>query len=216
MSTEMKSVKLNYDAIRSAYKNNDAATCVLLTERWLRDYPDDLNVTHFHAEMLCKLMRYDEAIRIYLDAIERFTDSDDLWGLYNQVGRLYDHRGDHATGECWYQKAIREDPDESWSYVSLGLSQALQGKLIQAETTFRRAILCADWLLPEAHYHLGEVLRGLGRLAESAECFRKAIELQTTFAGAGQCLKDVERAMALQKEEAEQDAGAIRKPLREL
>jgi tetratricopeptide (TPR) repeat protein len=184
------------EAIRLASLNGDAATCVLLAGRWLRDRPDDLQVTHDYAEMLYKLMRYDEAIRVYLDAIERFPDS--RWGLYNQMGRLHDYRGDYPIAELWYQKAINEDPDESVSYIFLGATQAQQGKLTQAEETLRRAVQCADWRLDEAHHKLGMVLRGQGRLTEAAECFRRAIELDPKYADAIELLGDVERAIALQ------------------
>jgi tetratricopeptide (TPR) repeat protein len=191
-------VEVTRDAIRSASLNGDAATCVFLAGRWLRDHPDDLDVIHDFATMLYKLMRYDEAMRVYLDAIERFPDS--RWGLYNQVGRLHDFRGDYSIAELWYRKAIAEDPDESASYIFLGATQAQQGKLTDAEATFRRAVECAGWRLDEAHHKLGMVLRGQGRLSEAAEQFRTAIELDPKYTDAIELLRDVERAIALQAE----------------
>jgi tetratricopeptide (TPR) repeat protein len=181
--------------IHVACRNNQAATAVLLASRWLQAHPDDLGVIHDYAEMLYHMARYDEAIRVYLDAIERFED--ERWGLYNQMGHLYRYRGDLAVAELWYRKAIDEEPGEAASYIFLGAAQARQGKLRQAEETHRRATRCTEGLIDEAYHNLGLVLRGQGRLAEAAECFRKAIELCPNYAEAVEALQDVEAALAL-------------------
>jgi tetratricopeptide (TPR) repeat protein len=181
--------------IWAAYRNDQAATTVLLAARWLRANPDDLSVIHKYATMLYKMTRYEEATRVYLDAIERFEDG--RWGLYNQMGQLHRYRGDFAVAELWYQKAIDEDPDEAASYIFLGAVQAQQGKLAQAEATHRRATQCPDGLVDEAYHNLGLVLRGQGRLAEAADYFRKAIELCPEYADAIEALQDVEAALTL-------------------
>ena len=90
-------MEVTRDAIRSASLHGDSATVVFLAGRWLRDHPDDFDVIYDYAKMLYKLMRYEEAIRVLLDAIERFSDS--RWGLYNQMGRLHDFRGDYPIAE---------------------------------------------------------------------------------------------------------------------
>ncbi len=181
--------------IRTAYRNDQAATTVLLASRWLKAHPDDLGVIHNYAELLYKLTRYEEAIRVYLDAIDRFEDH--RWGLYNQMGHLNRYRGDYASAELWYQKAVDEDPDNAASYIFLGAVQARQGKLMQAEVTHRRATQCPDGLVDEAYHNLGLVLRGQGRLAEAADCFRKAIELCPKYAVAIEALQDIQAAMTL-------------------
>jgi tetratricopeptide (TPR) repeat protein len=185
--------------IRAAHRNDMSATTVLLAARWLQTHPDDLDVIHDYAEMLYKMTRYEEAIRVYLDALARFPD--DRWGLFNQLGHLYRYRGDFAVAEWWYQKAVDEDPDEVASYVFLGAVQARQGKLTQAENTHRRATQCPDGPVDEAHLNLGLVLRGQGRLAEAAESFRKAIEMCPDYEDAIEALQDVEAALTLSTED---------------
>lgn len=184
-----------YGMIGMAYRNDQAATTVLLASRWLEAHPDDLGVIHDYAEMLYQMTHYDEAIRVCLDAIERFED--DRWGLYIKMGQLHRYRGDFAVAELWYQKAIDENPDEAGSYIFLGAVQAVQGKLMQAEVTHRRAIQCPDGLIDEAYHNLGLVLRGQGRFAEAADCFRKAIELCPEYPHAIEALQDVEAALTL-------------------
>ena len=181
--------------IRMAYRNDQAATTVLLASRWLKAHPDDLGVIHDYAEMLYKMTRYEEAIRVCLDAIERFED--DRWGLYIKMGQLHRYRGDFAVAELWYQKAVDEDPDQVGSYVFLGAVQARQGKLPQAEETHRKATQCPDGPVDEAYHNLGLVLRGQGRLAEAADNFRKAIELCPEYPHAIEALQDVEAALTL-------------------
>ena len=181
--------------IRAAYRNDMAATTVLLAFRWLQTHPDDVSVIHDYATMLYQMTRYDEAVRVYSDAIERFPDR--RWGLYNQMGHLHRYRGDFAVAELWFQKAVDEDPDEVASYVFLGAVQARQGKLTQAEKTHRRATQCPDGPVDEAYHNLGLVLRGQDRLTEAAECFRKAIELCPDYDDAIEALQDVEAALML-------------------
>lgn len=192
--------------LRVAYSNDQAATTVLLASRWLQAHPNDLGVIHDYATMLYQMARYEEAIQVYLDAIERFEDG--RWGLYNQMGHLHRYRGDYAVAELWYQKAIDEDPSEVAPYVFLGAVQARQGKLTDAEETHRRATQCPDGPVDEAYHNLGLVLRGQGRLSEAADCFRKAIELCAEYADAIEALQDVEAAMALSAGEDESPPAA--------
>ena len=161
--------------IAYASQNSQAATLVYLAEHWLRDYPDDLWVTHEYAEMLYKLTRYDEAISVYTAAIDRFEDH--RWGIYNQLGDLHKYRGSFPESENWYRKATEEDPDEAAGFVLLGSVQAQRGHLKQAEESYRRATGCTEgqFWCDEAFHNLGLVLRGQGRFAEAAECFRKAL-----------------------------------------
>ena len=94
------------EMISLAFRNDQAATTVVLASRWLETHPDDLWVIHKYAEMLYKMTRDEEAIRVYLDAIEQFEEW--RWGIYNQLGHLYRYRGDLKIAEEWYQKAIDE------------------------------------------------------------------------------------------------------------
>jgi tetratricopeptide (TPR) repeat protein len=183
------------NAIADASRHDQAATCVFLAERWLRDHPDDLWVTHRYAEMLYKMTRYDEAIRVYTDAIEKFGDH--RWGIYNQLGHLFRYRGNFPEAENWYRKAADEDPDEAASFIFLGSVQARQGNLKAAEASHRRATTCTAGCIDEAFHNLGLVLRGQGRFTEAAECFRKAIEVDPEYKDAVEALEDVTRVVGL-------------------
>lgn len=187
---------LHLKAIREAYDNDQAATCVLLCERWLRKNPDDLWVIHDYATMLYKMTRFDEAIAVYNDALARFPE--DRWGIYNQLGHLHRYRGSFLDAENAYQQAIDADPDEAASYIFLGAVQARQGKLEEAERTHRLATQCPEGFIDEAFHNLALVLRGQGRLAEAKQCFEKAIEIDNKYAEAIEALKDVTTALEIE------------------
>ena len=141
------------------------------------------------AESLYQMARYEESLQIYNEAIVRFPD--DRWGIYNQIGHLYRYRGELDQAALWYEKAIEEDPDEASSYIFLGASKALQGKLIEAEAIQRKAASCGNGMIEEAFHNLGLVLRGQMRLLEAADCFRRAIEIDPEYDAAIEALKDV-------------------------
>ena len=184
------------EQIEEAVRKDHAATTILLAARYLKAHPDDLWITFKYAEMLYLMTRYAEAIRVYEDALERFEDH--RWAIFNQLGRLYRYWGRLPEAESWFRKAIEADPEDVASYVFLGACQARQGKLKEAEATHRAATeQVGQSLVDEAYHNLGLVLRGQGRLAEAAECFRKAIGLTPAYADAIEALADVELAMTL-------------------
>jgi tetratricopeptide (TPR) repeat protein len=185
----------SYEAISHARNNDHAATCVALAERRLRDHPDDLWVMHIYAEMLYLMTRYDEAIEVYSEALERFPEH--RWGIYNSLGHLFKYRGNLPEAETWYRKAADEDPEETASWIFLGSIQARQGNLKAAEESHRRATKCTEGDIDEAFHNLGLVLRGQGRFTEAAECFRKAIEITPEYKEAVQALEDVTRVLGV-------------------
>ncbi len=182
--------------IIDACNNDQAATCVILACAWLRNHPDDLYVIHCYAEMLYQMTRYEEAVLVYQDAIERFPDH--RWGIWNQLGHLYRYRGDLEQAAAWYQLAVVENPDDATSYIFLGAVQARQGHLELAEQTFRRATKCLEGCVDEAYHNLGLVLRGQGRLMEAKECFEQALVIDDDYHEAVDALRDVITAIEIE------------------
>ena len=184
------------EQVEQAVGKHQAATTILLASRYLQAHPDDLWATFEYAEMLYLMTRYEEAVGVYEDALRRFEDH--RWAICNQLGRLYRYWGRLPEAESWFRQAVEADPEEVASYVFLGACQARQGKLKEAEVTHRAATeQVGHSLLDEAYHNLGLTLRGQGRLAEAAGCFRKAIELTPAYADAVEALADVELATAL-------------------
>lgn len=194
---EKQSQRQVREAVSQACDNGHAATTVLLARRWLADHPNDTAVISLLSDMLSQMNRYDEAKHVIQDTIERF-DGDDAQHLFlTKMGCLCRYHGDFAEAERWFRKAVDADPDDSGSYTFLGAVQARQGKLKNAEESHRKATKCGKGCIDEAFHNLGLVLRGQGRLAESADCFRRAIAIDAGYENATEALEDVERAMAL-------------------
>jgi tetratricopeptide (TPR) repeat protein len=190
-------MEVTREMVEEAFRNGHAATTVLLAPLWLQAHPDDFHIMLSYAEMLYKMTRYEEAIRVYENALGNFG-VDCRWAICNQLGRMYQYWGQPAQAEPWFRKAIEAEPDELASYMFLGACQARQGKLKEAEATHRAATRWTDSsLLDEAYHNLGLVLRGQGRLSEAAECLRKTIEINPEYADAIKALADVEKAMAI-------------------
>lgn len=190
-------MQVTRELIEVAFRNDHAATTVLLARRWLRAHPDDLRITLNYAEMLYRMTRYEEAICVYENALE-YLEEGARWAIFNQLGRMYQYWGRPAQAESWFLKAIEIEPDELASHIFLGACQARQGKLKEAEATHRAATKWTDSsLLDEAYHNLGLVLRGQDRLSEAAECFRKAIEISPNYHDAIEALADVETAMLI-------------------
>jgi tetratricopeptide (TPR) repeat protein len=183
--------------VQEASRRGHAATTVLLAQRWLREHPDDLGVLLDYAEMLYSLTRYDEAVRVYRDVLERFPAPNVQAAVSAQLGHLHRYRGDLSQAEHWYRQLIRAEPDDAGGYIFLGAVQARQGKLDEAEESHRAATRCTEGYIDEAYLNLGLVLRGQGRLSAAAKCFRRAIELTPEYTEAIDALADVEAALAL-------------------
>src|SRR5262245_58928380 len=98
---------LTRESVRAASRGGQAATTVLLAPLWLREHPDDLGILLDHAEMLYSLTRYDEAVRVYRDVLERFPAPNVQGAVSAQLGHLYRYRGDLLQAEHWYRQVIR-------------------------------------------------------------------------------------------------------------
>jgi tetratricopeptide (TPR) repeat protein len=178
--------------VDAAYRDGRPATTVLLASHWLRASPDDFFTVLNCAEMLYRTNQYEDAMRVYECALARFDDYH--WAVFNQIGRMYEHWGRASDAEPWFQKAIDLDPEEQPSYTLLGKCQERQGKLKEAEATYRAWLKREEcWL---TSYLLGLVLRNQRRLTEAAECFRKSIAMKPTNPDIVDALSDVEQAMA--------------------
>ena len=105
--------------IEEAFRRGHAATTVLLAARWLQAHPDDLGIILDYAEMLYRMTRYEEAIRVYENAIEILgVTGNGRWAIFNQLGRMYQYWGRPAQAEPWFRKAIDIEPNDDPRAIS--------------------------------------------------------------------------------------------------
>ncbi|MFO7769509.1 MAG: tetratricopeptide repeat protein [bacterium] len=101
---------------------------------------------------------------------------------YTFLGWAYSFQGrlEEAIEQC--RKAIEIDPSFSNPYNDIGAYLIEQERLEEALSWLDRALeapRCQSHCHP--HYHRGRALHRLGRIAEAAESFRKALEQQPGF-----------------------------------
>lgn len=189
-------------SIKSAARDGQAATTLILSERYLQAHPGDVGVSLDYAEMLSDMARHEEAIRVYEHVLTVVpAGSESRWSILAEIGSVYRKWGRLPDAEPWFKKAIEASPEQTAPYILLGACLARQGKLREAAEAHRAAIANGrSDLTDEAYHNLGLVLRGQRRWADAATCFRKALEITSDYEGAAEALKDVERAMAIASE----------------
>jgi tetratricopeptide (TPR) repeat protein len=114
---------------------------------------------------------------------------------YAQMGHLYKQRGNFRRAAVWYRKAVVASPTEADGYIYLGGVLALMGDLDGALKWHEQGARSASGCIEEAHYNAGLVLRAMGRYAEAARAFRRALKIDSAYVEAQRALRDVESAL---------------------
>jgi predicted O-linked N-acetylglucosamine transferase (SPINDLY family) len=104
------------------------------------------------------------------DDIDRLVDTA---FAHHEAGKL-----DQA--EALYRKAMEADPEHADALHLLGLVALQRGEFESAIELIERALPELNDL-PEVHLNLGNALRGVGRLAEAVDCYRRAIALDPGY-----------------------------------
>jgi tetratricopeptide (TPR) repeat protein len=116
--------------------------------------------------------RYQEAIQAWLRAAELNPTSG---RPFHNLGTVYHNMGDTARALEYYQKAASISPIPE-TFSGLGTIQFGEKRYEDAASSFRLAVQLQPGN-PLHHGNLGDALRRLGRPAEAAESYARAIEL---------------------------------------
>lgn len=99
---------------------------------------------------------------------------------YLSMGALFFQRGYLDQAEAAFQQAFRDDPSSAEALYGIGSVCLNQNKNTAARETFERVVkLTANYpeTLPDAWNNLGVIATREGRVAESVECFQRALQL---------------------------------------
>ena len=165
-----------------------------LREAYLRIYPDHAPMWVSYGVGLVELARYEEALAALRHAI-RLCPADRLSIPYTQMGHLYEQRGNLRRAALWFRKATVVSPTDADGYIFLGSVLALMGDLDGALKWYEQGARCESGRIEEAHHNAGLVLRAMGRYAEAARAFRRALKIDSAYVKAQQALRDVESAL---------------------
>jgi tetratricopeptide (TPR) repeat protein len=101
-------------------------------------------------------------------------------GVHYQQGRYYeDGKGFLSEAMAEYETALVDYPNHKESLLQLGVMQYLNKKLMLAKSYLQSAVR-VDPNYYEAWYHLGMVVKQMGELEESSECFMASLKLEKT------------------------------------
>jgi tetratricopeptide (TPR) repeat protein len=111
------------------------------------------------------------------------------------MGSILQDKGDMKQAEEYYLRAIRQNPDFLDARGNLAILYNRNGRAGEAEKVLNyvagRAVNERPDLLPIALYHLGEVYRSEGRLAEAVSAWRRTVEIAPSFKAAKKRLDEV-------------------------
>ncbi len=132
-----------------------------------------------------------EAIERYGDLLRKMNGEPEI---YNNLGQLFEFRGDVAQAEKNFRRAVTLDPRYLPALNNLGRLYEKSGRLKEAEQVFRMlARLTPEDV--ENYRNLGDLYSQMGKKHEAARYYRKAIRLREDYPELHLLLAGVYRAM---------------------
>ncbi len=110
----------------------------------------------------------------------------------NNLGVIYERRGELAEAELLYVRALRLRPDFTEAVYNLGVVYKKQKKVAEAEVQFLRVLRLRPGL-PEAHFNLGATYERQGRLADAEAQYERALTGRPGYGKARERLDAVRR-----------------------
>lgn len=132
-------------------------------------------------DRLCKERKFDEAIKLFTEAIELNPNDADA---YNDRGAvLYDVKNNYAAALGDYNKAIALNPELIWAYYNRAMLYNNQENYDAALIDFDKAIeLKPDFA--KAHFYRATIFHRAEKYSEALAGYDKAVEFAPNFAEA--------------------------------
>ena len=112
---------------------------------------------------------------------EKALENDkELSEIYTPLGTLYYRAGEVAKSDNYLTKAVAASPNDPQANYFLGLVRFTQNNNEEALKYFRKASTL-DATNAEVFYHLGETLSRMGKHAEAAVEYNKAVQLRDNY-----------------------------------
>jgi len=127
---------------------------------------------------------YDEALRLFRQALERHSIDADRAISWTKVGDIYRVQNRISSAVYAYKQAMDFDATYAWPYHQLGRIHQERRQYGEALPLFQQAVSQHDEreARAQAWNHLGDVYRALSRYKEAIGAYRQATELKPDFA----------------------------------
>jgi Flp pilus assembly protein TadD len=166
------------------FQEGRSAEAVAEYERALAADPNHAKAHNNLALALVELGRLEEAASHF----ERSLELEPRAEIYSDLGFTMARLGKSDEARADYEKALELDPHCASAHFNLAVDSVQAGKFGEAESHYRQAL--AGRPTAETHNGLGYALARQGRTDEAVAEFRKAIDLDATFAPAYNNLAD--------------------------
>jgi type IV pilus assembly protein PilF len=130
-------------------------------ERALRLSPNDPDINHNYALFLCQTGRENESIKYFLQAV-RNPLYPTPWRSYSAAGQCAMRKDNLKDAEEYFQRALRQEPNDPQSLLQLGQIRYRQGNMEEARKLVSRYNKLVDpnpeslWLALRVERKLGE------------------------------------------------------------
>jgi type IV pilus assembly protein PilF len=147
-------------------------------ERGLRLSPTDPDINHNYGLFLCQTGREADSIKYFLQAV-RNPLYPTPWRSYTAAGTCVMRKGDLKEAEDYFQRALRQEPNEANAILQLGQIRYKQGNLDEA----RKLVLRYNKLVEPTAESLWLALRVEHKAGQRVAENSYAIQLRRRFSG---------------------------------
>jgi tetratricopeptide (TPR) repeat protein len=178
-------------AIQAADEKDQIGYTRLLCELYLKDQPDHVPTLIRYACSLISLAQYSAA-EAALDRAQSKVPTKHLHLVLAQRGHLLQAKGDFLAAEKLFMEAHKLDPNDATYLIYGGSAAFRRGDIDRALKLAAQATACSEGCIDEAWFNLGGYLLSAKRYYDAADCYRKALEIDSDYQIAKQRLQDVE------------------------
>ncbi|XP_044173138.1 protein O-mannosyl-transferase TMTC2-like isoform X2 [Acropora millepora] len=135
-----------------------------------------ISIKYNLGRILAQLGKMEEAISVYLDAVQTRPPHYEPHSLFNMLGEAYSAAGYQNEAERCYKESLKSKPDHLPVHLTYAKHLNKMGKIAEAEKLFKKAQRL-DANDPAAWTHYGQFLFDRKRVTEAASMFAKAMVL---------------------------------------